>query len=109
MWRPWGRQARSRGPAEPGLLPPPEVVHGRVTVRSRPALAGLDGQRGHRPQAALRVREDAHDARAPLGPLARPPRHVRRPRVLAALAGRTMAGEGLLDFSSTRLVGLSWR
>ena len=111
MWRPWGRQARSRGPAEPGLLPP-EVVHGRVTARSRPALAGLDQRPARAPAAGSPPRPGgcarrACAARSP--PLARPLRHVRRPRVLAVPAGRTMAGEGLPGALSTRLVGLSWR
>ena len=76
----------------------PEVVHGRVTARSRPALAGLDRRPARAPAAGSPPRPGgcarrACAARSP--PLARPLRHVRRPRVLAVPAGRTMVGEGL--------------
>ena len=90
-------------------------ARGRPWSGDGPLPAGsrgpIDGQRGHRPRAALRVREDAHDARAPLDPLPSLDRSGMSADPVCSRCrrgGRWQAKVSPVP-SSTRLVGLSWR
>ncbi len=71
--------------------------HVQIPVGLQPVFMGLDRQRSHQTQAALRVRKHPDDVRPALDLLIEALQHVRRLQVFVVLARQAVERQGLLD------------